>query len=204
MRGRAALALLLVSTAVSASAAFAAGPSRKPVKGCTWQKRSEPSLGLEAWVQPCDFGFRRIDFLTQPEGLAIRYSDGGAPDRLIDVLPLRDGESPEAGIRRVFAERTDRALASRCVLAPYRGPKGRKGVTRYVFVPDAAYAREVKAKEDPNEVGDPPCGEWGESPDGIAYFEAQAGSGIRRVLYVRIGQDEPLFDERSLRLLPTP
>jgi len=204
MRGRAALALLLVSNAVSASAASAAGPSRKPVEGCAWQKRSEPSLGLEAWVQRCDFGFRKIDFLTQPEGLAIRYSDGGAPDRLIDVLPLREGESPEAGMRRVFAEKTAPAIASRCVLAPYRGPKGRRGVTRYVFVPDAAYAREVKAKEDPNEVGDPPCGEWGESPDGIAYFEAQAGSGIRRVLYVRIGQDEPLFDERSLRLLPGP
>ncbi len=49
---------------------------------------------------------------------------------------------------------------------------------------------------------DPPCGDWGDSPDGIQYFEAQPSSGARKVLFVRVGQDQPLFDERTLRLLP--
>jgi hypothetical protein len=38
-------------------------------------------------------------------------------------------------------------------------------------------------------------------PDGIQYFEVPAGEG-RRVLFVRVGQDEPLFDEQTLRVLP--
>jgi hypothetical protein len=40
-------------------------------------------------------------------------------------------------------------------------------------------------------------------PDGIQYFEVPVGEG-RKVLFVRIGQDEPLFDEQTLRVLPGP
>ena len=47
--------------------------------------------------------------------------------------------------------------------------------------------------------GDPPCGDWGDAPDGIQYFEVHPGA--RSVLFVRVGQDEPLFDEKTLRLI---
>lgn len=36
-------------------------------------------------------------------------------------------------------------------------------------------------------------------PDGIQYFEVPAGTG-RKLLFV--GEDEPLFDEQTLRVLP--
>ena len=98
--------------------------------------------------------------------------------------------APDAPERAVIAA-VDR------VLAPYGGEK-RPGATRYTFVPNAAYQKELDAKADPNEVGDPPCGDWGDAPDGIQYFEVQPGA--RKVLFVRAGQDEPLFDERTLRL----
>jgi hypothetical protein len=52
--------------------AAASGPSRKPVKGCSWRKISDPALGLEAWVQRCDFGFRKIDFQIAKAALYIR------------------------------------------------------------------------------------------------------------------------------------
>jgi hypothetical protein len=75
-------------------------------------------------------------------------------------------------------------------------------VKRFTFVPNAAYQKELDAKADPDEVPDSPCGEWGTAPDGIQYFETQPASGARKVLFVRVGQDEPLFDEKTLRLLP--
>ncbi len=179
------------------------GPSRPAIKGCAWEKVADASVGLEAWVQRCDFGFRKIDFLFEGNSLAIRYSDGGGkPDPLVDVLDLSPGEAPEAGIRRLFAERTEKDLAARCVLAPYRGDKAPTGVRRYTFVPDAAYRKELDRKADPEEVPEPPCGDFGEAPDGIQYFEAQPASGARKILFVRVGQDEPLFDEKTLRLLP--
>lgn len=190
-------ALLLVIALAATSASAADHPSRPPVKGCKWEKLSDASLGLDAWVQRCDFGFRKIDLFTKGSSLYIHYSDGGAPDPLIDVLPLLPGETAEAGIKRIFSSHTSAKLAKRCVLAPYGGDT-RAGATRYTFVPNAAYKKELDAKADPNEVGDPPCGDWGEAPDGIQYFEVQPGA--RRVLFVRVGQDEPLFDEKTLRL----
>lgn len=194
--------LAVLFGALPAVGALKGGPSRPPVKGCAWEKLSDVKLGLEAWVQRCDFGFRKIDFLFTTNSLAVRFSDGGGPDPLVDVLDLLPDETPEAGVRRLFAARTEKGLVGRCVMAPYRDTKAPPGVKRFTFVPSAAYQKELNAKADPNEVGDPPCGEWGTAPDGIQYFEAQPASGARKVLFVRVGQDEPLFDEKTLRLLP--
>jgi hypothetical protein len=190
-------ALLLFAALAAASAVSADRPSRPPVKGCKWERLSDAALGLDAWVQRCDFGSRKIDLFTKASSLYIHYSDGGAPDPLIDVLPLLPGETAEAGLKRIFSSHTPAKVAKRCVLAPYPGDK-RPGATRYTFLPNAVYKKELDAKSDPNEVGDPPCGDWGDAPDGIQYFEVQPGA--RNVLFVRVGQDEPLFDGKTLRL----
>ncbi len=123
---------------------------------------------------------------------------------MVDVYDLQPGETPEAGIRRLFDAKTDKALAAKCVLVPSRDEKPPAGVKRYTFVPNAAYDREIEARGKPEGVPDPPCGDFGESPDGIGYWEAQPKSGARRVLFVRVGQDEPLFDEQTLKILPKP
>jgi hypothetical protein len=192
--------LVVLLAAMIASAAMAEDrPSRPPEKGCHWEKVSNATLGFEAWVERCVFGSRKIDLFIKGSSLFIRYSDGGAPEPLIDVLPLLPGETAEAGMKRIFAAHTDQKIAKRCVLAAYPGDS-RPGAKRYTFLPDHAYKKELDAKASPDEVGDPPCGDWGDAPDGIQYFEAQLASGARSVLFVRVGQDVPLFDEKTLRL----
>ncbi|HET7096721.1 MAG TPA: hypothetical protein VFJ68_04970, partial [Casimicrobiaceae bacterium] len=190
--------MFLVLALLGAGFAFGAptkgAPSHPPFKNCAWEHLEDAGVGLAAWVQRCDYGFRKIDFLFVGRSLAIRYSDGGAPDPLVDVIDMLPGESPEASIRRHFNAHTEKAIASRCVLSTYRGAKPPSGAKLYTFGPDAKYAKELKAKEDPNEVGDPPCGDWGIAPDGIQYYEVHPASKARKVLFVRIGQDEPLFD----------
>jgi hypothetical protein len=177
-------------------------PSRKAADLCAWERLSDAQVGLAAWVQRCDYGSRKIDFVAKGSSLAIRYSDGGAPDPLVDMFTLGPGETPPAGVRRIFLSRTDPKVARRCVLAPWRGSDAPAGAVRFTFVPNAAYRKALKAKEDPNEVGDPPCGEWGDAPDGIQYFETWPSSTAGRFAFVRVGQDEPLFDERTLQPLP--
>ncbi|HEV7671424.1 MAG TPA: hypothetical protein VGS22_23135 [Thermoanaerobaculia bacterium] len=196
-------AIALVFAAFALPVRPATKPSRPAQKGCKWERFSDADLGLAAWVQRCDYGFRKIDFLKVPGALAVRFSDGeGEPDRVIEVLDLQPGEAPEAGLRRLFAARTDRQVAKRCTLAPYREGNGPAGVARYGFVPDTKYAKELAAKNDPNEVPDPPCGDWGDVVDGIQYWETHPKSGAQRVLFVRAGQDEPQFDEQTLEILP--
>jgi hypothetical protein len=194
--------LAVLFGALPAAGAPKGGPSRAPVKGCAWEKLADAKLGLEAWVQRCDFGFRKIDLFFAAGSLAVRYSDGGGPEPLVDVLDLLPDETPEAGVKRLFAARTEKGLVSRCLMAAYRDTKSPPGVKRFTFIPNKSYQKELNAKADPNEVPDPPCGEWGTAPDGIQYFEIQPASGARKVLFVRVGQDEPLFDEKTLRLLP--
>jgi hypothetical protein len=214
IRSMQALAMLLgvamLGTSMPSAAAPVAGaksqagsPSRAAEKGCAWEKFSDVTVGLDAWVQRCTFGNRKIDFVAAGRSLAMRYSDSsGKPDPLIDVLDLLPAETPEHGIQRLFAARTDKKLVAQCELAPYHGIGTRTpaGVKRYTFVPNAAYAKALKKKADPNEVPDPPCGDWGDAPDGIQYFEAQPASGVAKVLFVRVGQDTPLFDDATLRI----
>jgi hypothetical protein len=201
MRTAPLLVLASLAFALPHSAAAKDAPSRPPIKGCAWEKLSDARLGLEAWVSRCDFGFRKIDFVVKGDSLAIRFSDGGGvPDPVVDVFALEGTESPEAGLRRIFAAKTEKPVASRCVLAPYQYGTARPGIRRFTFVPDAAYAKEVAAKARPDEIGEPPCGPWGKGPEGVQYFELQ--EGVRKVLFVRVGQEDPLFDEGTLRLLP--
>ena len=47
------------------------------------------------------------------------------------------------------------------------GKTGRPGVRRYTFVPNGAYRKELAAQAVPGEIGDPPCGDWGDAPDNI-------------------------------------
>ena len=178
-------------------------PSHPAFDKCEWKPFSDPDLGLETLVMNCDYGFRKIDWVRAGDALAIRYSDGdGKPDPLIEVIARNDGETAKDAIVRTFKAHTDAKLAARCVLAPYKGDRPPAGVTRFNFVPDAAYAKELKKTQRDDEIGDPPCGDWGDAPDGIQYFEAPANADARAVLVVRIGQDDPLFDEKRLRVLP--
>ena len=187
---------LLASATIPAVAGEPA-PSRPPNDKCVWERLTDKTVGLAAWAQRCDFGFRQIHFEFAGNALAIKYSDGGAADPLVELFDIISGETAEAALRRLFLEKTEKAVSARCVLAPYTQGTEPAGVKRYTFGPDAAYAEELKALASSDEVPEPPCGVWGEMPDGIQYFEVPAGEG-RKVLLVRVGQDELLFDEQTL------
>ena len=170
-------------------------PSRPADKGCVWEKFSNASLGLEAWVERCDYCDRKIDFVVQGTSLAQRYSDGGKPDPVIDVFDRLPGESGEAAVKRIFAAHTAKVLVAKCVARPFQGMKARKDVQRLTFV----LKNPKKMKETPDgDIPEPPCGDWGTSFDGIQYFEVHPS----KIFFVRVGQDIPLFDEQTLRSLP--
>jgi hypothetical protein len=129
--GAALVALIASGFAVTLSAAppLPDKPSRRPVKGCAWEKFADPAMGLSAWVQRCDFGHRRIDFVAAGRSLAVRYSDGGGkPDPVIDVIDLltdeTGGRRHQANLRRQVRARRRR----KCVMAQYRGVKAPKAV----------------------------------------------------------------------------
>ena len=178
---------------------MARGPSRAAFEHCTWQKLSDRTLGLEAWVQRCTSP--KSDFVVQDHALAMRSADSPMPVPVIRFFDLLPGETPAQGLRRIFDARTDKKVARRCVLAPYEPAAKRAGVKRFTFVPDKAYQKELDAHAQEG-IPDPPCGELGTQADFVLYFEVQPASGSRKVMLIDAGQDTPFFDEETLRLLP--
>lgn len=197
-------ALLATGLGLSALPALAqtGEPSRPAQDQCAWEQVADAQIGLGAWVQKCDFGFRQIELFFDNGALAIQYSDGGQPDPVVEVMDMLPDETGEAALRRVFADHTDPAIAARCVLTPATLIAPPAGVERYTFVPDAAYQAGLDAKAVPDEVPEPACGDYGDWPDGIQYFELQPAANAQRLLFVRVGQEAPLFDEQTLQLLP--
>lgn len=196
-------AALLTSTLLlsplAPAAELPAKPARTNLTQCQWVKDSDAGIGLAAWTMTCQYDDRVIDHRLHDNGLWEHYSAGEKEQRLVEVIPRAKDEDDRKAITRHFLAHTDTRIGPRCMIAPSPEKSKRRGVTRYTFVPDAAYAKEVKKNSKPDEVGDPPCGDYGESPDGIAYYEAQAGSGA--VLFVVVGQDDPLFDQDTLTIL---
>lgn len=194
-------ALVASATLSAAARADEPPPSRPPIDKCVWENLADKTIGLAAWVQRFDFGFRQIHFEFVGNALAIKYSDGSALDPLVELFDITSGETADAAMLCLLREKTDKSVSARCVLT-YIGRTVPAGVKRYTFSPDAAYAKELKALAN-DDVPQPPCGNWGEMPDGIQYFdfEVPADEG-RKVLFVRAGQDEPLFDEQTLRVSP--
>lgn len=197
------LVLASISMASSRTALAQTGvPSRTAQKGCTWERAADKTAGFAAWVERCDFGGRKIHLYIKGNALLQQYSDGGAqPDTLIESFALRPAEAVNAGLRRVYLAHTAKAISDRCVLAPYTLGKAPSDAKRFAFVPTATYAKSLKAKQDPNDIPEPPCGDWGIAPDGEQFFEVWPASTVRRVLFVRTGQDTPLFDEMTLQLI---
>jgi len=179
-----------------------AKPSHPAVEGCKWEMLSDKALGLDAWVQRCDFKGRKTYFSVEKESLVMHYSDGSSTDRAIEVIDIKPGETADAAMTRFFRAHTPKAIADRCVLAPYAGDvKPPAGTKRFQFSPNPAYAKALEKKriaEHEDGIPDPPCGDYGETADSVEYWETQTGA--HHVIYVHAGQDDPLFDEATLRL----
>ena len=96
-------------------AAAMAKPSRPAVEGCKWELLSDKTLGLDAWVQRCDFKGRKTYFDVKGESLVMHYSDGSDVERAIDVIDIKPGEKADAAMTRFFRAHTPKKIADRWV-----------------------------------------------------------------------------------------
>jgi hypothetical protein len=196
------LALLALPASTIAAHAEADVPSRPAIEGCTWRQITEMNNGLTSWVQSCDFGDRKIDMSFDNGNLVQTYSDGGDAEPVVQVFKVNEGETAQAAMQRAFGEKTDAATVAKCVIAPFDGNEKLEGGDQFSFVPNADYAAELAKTATADEVPEPPCGEVGVWPDGIQYWQGKDGDGY--VMFVTVGQDAPLFDEKTIHFAQLP
>ena len=190
------------------SIAFAEGisPSRKPNEGCAWKRLSDRTVGLELFAQECDLGFRKIHFEMSPKDASvyevmIDTAPGAKPSReqLIIVYKKAPAERIEAAIKRVAAPLAPAPRRALCRAVPAKDTDLGPGRKAYQYAP----VDEDKLVEAAGgDIPDLPCGEYGLDFDSQSYFEYHPAENPKRFALVFIGQDEPLFDEKSLTFLP--
>ena len=112
--------------------------------------------------------------------LRVFQPNGALPDSLIALLRRQPGwdESQTAVLKEITS--------------PW------KGRSRYVIVSAGAYGDSIDALMLTTPVSST-CSGWGIGNSGMRYFETFAESP-GRILFVNIGQEQPLFDEASIKL----
>ncbi|MCI7139625.1 hypothetical protein [Alistipes sp.] len=168
---------------------FPENPSREAYEGFYWEELS--GAGIRLRTQRNDS--LRIAIDDALPGARIERS--GMPDRgkaVIRIFPLAHNRIED--VLELLRREEGWDPKQTCRFREVHS--NRPGVRRYDLVPTGAYAEQV-AEELAGEPVPSTCNGWGMGNSGIRYFEIH-GNRPDRALFLEIGQDAPLFDERSI------
>jgi hypothetical protein len=179
--------------------------SRIPENGCVWNLFESKILGIEMPVQKCkDPNMNYV--LEVVDNLVVQYraSDEKVYNSpvALQVFTKKETQSIKEAISEKLPEKNENCIVAEENSKTNSRITDEKGKERYIIKPnDALMARIQKSADVHGEVPDySECGEYGIFAEGTTYFEYQPENSKERYLYVDIGQDEPLFDEKNIRI----
>jgi hypothetical protein len=163
---------------------------------CKFEWKTGASIGV--WAERCVLrtGTWELKYREDLPGFALTI-DGGDEQVVIQVFrkpadqPI-DAILPEL-VKRGYVEATECAFAPADPQVTGAAPPG-----RHYFEVDPTGKRLAAFDALPDdEVPDPPCGDYGMSPDGITFFMTD-DAHPDRVVYLNLGQDGTVFDEKTV------
>ena len=192
------LGLVLLGLAGMAWAGGATTASRPAEKGCRWQPFRSESLGISLLVQNCAGPISH--YVYSVVGNRIEQHRP-ADDRiygwslLLEVHTKPAAQSIEDAIAEQYVAKLPQEARRSCRVVPY--PERRDTKPRYTIEPTGAYAKKIYAElaRYPRDFG---CGAYGRGQSDV-YFEYHPAESLERYVLVNAGQDEPLFDQESIR-----
>ncbi len=198
--------LLLVATLASgiwASLASAApSPSRPPDESCIW--RPFAALGLRLLVQDCTDKEAHYVFSTHGDWIEQHrpFNDRiFGSHQIIRVLRKPAGMPIQQAIMKFAGPTLPPKGRGHCMVTTLQDPPFTDGQKLLLtLMPTGAYRAKILAElqQEPRDYG---CGPYGAS-QGVTYFEYHPDESRTRFLFVVYGDDEPLFDERSILIEP--
>jgi hypothetical protein len=180
-------------------------PSRAPYPNCQWQPFVSRTAGLGMLVQQCTPPLRV--FSADESGVFATSTNAPAGGRsinpvgrIIEIYPKRPTQPITDAIAERFFPILPAQAQGRCEVQGgnrlrIAGPK-----EFYSLAPTAAYQADAQ-RQAGSDPGAQVCGDHGIT-NAVTYFEYHPTEDPSRYLFVRVGQDAPLFDEHSLRLFP--
>ena len=179
-------------------------PSRKPLAGCQWKEFTDQRLGIYMLIQECQPPGPQMTFVASGNAVyevrTSQVSDPAKGQKVVEVFEKPEAQPIMEAIRQQFVDKLPAKEKAGCTV---REPAMRlrlndSGKETFEIVPKDAYAEEI-ARFRSQAPGVLACGEYGQA-DPVWYFEYHPLEIKTRFLFVRYGQDEPLFDEQSIRL----
>ena len=193
------LCLLLLTSCHQADGRFPVFPDQPSTKardGYSWEIVS--GAGLKFWAQRDSNTCVVTDAILQ--GAVVEQKNSRTHNRrqVIKVFPLKHGDINDVldllrGTPGWDDSQTCKFKKEDC---------DRKGVTRYVLIPQGDYAEEFETRSK-NEAIPSTCNGWGVGNSGTRYFEIH-DSHPDQAVFVEIGQEAPLFDPESIVLTDVP
>jgi hypothetical protein len=162
-------------------------------EGCKWSDQTielatKPPLDLSFRAQACDGKQApKVTFALDSSNTLTQSWDGHSVP-VVQFWPL-SGKKPFALVETVASPSIAEDERNRCqVRLDY-------STHQYSYEPTAAYMEELLARNEPFHA----CGTFGATNDGIQYFKV---IGDTVLAYFWVGQEAPLYDPASFKLLP--
>ena len=176
-------------------------PSRPPNAGCAWKPWRDEQLGILMLIQECQ-GSNSPKFVTANSTVRV-VSPGRTPAQspiALEVYEKPDRQKVKDTLDGRFRSKLSSRQKAGCELTEvsekFALPRDREA---WQIVPVGPYKAEAAKLRDV-EPGAEVCGAYGEV-DTTQYFEYHPTESKTRYLYVRLGTDSRLFDEKSIRIL---
>ena len=173
---------------------FNGRPSRDAHEGFVWRELS--GAGLTLWTQEND----NIRLIADPllPGIVMVKEGATKPHMLIRIFNLPNHDIHDIIDTLEQGDNWDKRQT--CKFEEVSSD--REGVRRFVMLPDGAYATEIEKQMKSGPVPSS-CNGWGMGNSGSRYFEIH-DTHPDKALFVEIGQEAPLFDEKSIVFSDTP
>ena len=183
--------------------AHASNMSRPPVPQwqtdparCTWQWKEGGGLGL--WTETCTFPTGRWEVVWSEQAAAfILQVDGQAQQVVVQSWPYSKDGGPEK-LHDVLVHAGQLSKTASCKFVPAAIRPAARTMAFFTLSPTDPNAMKPTST---GEVPDPQCGSYGASTHGVRYFMTDL-RWPDRAIFVDEGQERPLFDPRSLTVLP--
>ena len=174
-------------------------PSRQPYPGCHWKPFQSGMLGVRMLIQDC-LGADHYDFsIVNNEVARHRPSNDTiyGSYTLVRVYEKPAGQAIEKALKEQFIDNLPSSRRATCTIENSGTPGSLS--EHYFILPNDERVKEINNSAGTDIPDYSECGLTSD-PNSGTYFEYQPTRTTARFLYVVKGQDDPLFDEKSIEL----
>lgn len=187
--------------------AFAAPvkPSRASWKDCKWQSYEFKKPGVSFLFQECKNSNAHYEITVKGDWIEEhRPSDDKTfgSHQIIQLFEKSASQTLDEAIQeKIISKLMGEAKKDCKPVSPKKSLLADKRKIVRIVIPTGDYAKKI-AKEPVEGPRGSDCGQYGYS-EGEVYFEYHPEESKTKFAFVIYGMDEPLFDENSIRFLPT-